>query len=619
MNKEEKTKLVLEEIEKNRNHSWFEEIKNRAKNNLSKPAFKYRGLTITYGEFIGKVEKEWAPALKANGIGKNTRMVVCLSSTPELCYLMGAASVVGARINFVSSSFDSDYLYSIVAKSGSDYFFVGEDQLSKMMPTLEKMGSESNKKVVPISLNNSLPNGNPFADVTNKFEEYDKEEYINNVNKLTNKVELKEFLNRGLSYTGKVAENSTLDDIFTTSYSSGTTDGNKPKGINHRNRHYIVMGRYHDSEISHIPNMKNSVTYSNIPTQSNSYIASIISDTLMEGACIALDPIINKAYFLFGAILNGAYMAIATTSTWLYVAKLYYGLSKEEQVKIKAKSTLFPVAVGEPLAPGEEKFLNKFARDIGCGIAITHLPFSISKFSVCGGDCEHGSIFIRELRAVADLKKDRRIEEPIGLRTYDFVEVKALRKDGTYCEPNEYGRLVANSACTMVGYDDEPERTDKFFITDAYGKLWADLGCHGYVDKDNNTYMKGRMSEDKSIIPEFFINDEIQKDTKCILSSSVVCVDDSEYGKYVAYVDLQPDCKISTTNALKRLIGRCKKKFGDTLVDNLYISLVDSKEGFKLTGCEKRDNIYLRNRGITIDCMKATDIIGLTTDEIKVK
>lgn len=603
MKKKITTEEVLKDIYENHNHSWFTEIKNRSQNHLSKVALKYRGLNITFGEYIEQCEKVWAPALKKANIGKGTEIVACISSTPEFCYLFGAASIVGAKINVVSDEFDKDYLYDICNSASSKYIFVGEDKINGMIDTLKKIEKNTDKIIIPIGLNHSLPNGNPFAEITDNFTNYKTNDVAINLNDLKNLESLDKFINDGREYTDNVYEEVGLDDEFTISYSSGTTDGNRPKGIVHRNRHYIVMGRYHDSEISGLPNFKDSVTLSTIPTQSNSYIASILSDTLMEGACIALDPIISKEYFIYSMKINNPYMSIATTSSWLYAAKYYYSLTKEQRKSFKFSNLFLPVCVGEPMSPGEERLLNKFVFDTGCGTNITKLP--LTKMSICGGDCEHGSLFTRVLRSYANLKKDKSITDPIGLSTYDFVEVKALRKDGTYCDINEYGRLVANSVCTMVGYKNDPERTEKFYITDAYGKKWADLGCHGYLDKDNNIYMKGRISEDKSQIPEFMINDEILKDSKNVLSSSVV----QSGNNYIAYIEPQLFTLTSSDVIIKNVVNRLNNKFGDELIDNLYINLVDHKESFPLTACLKRDNNYLRQIGLNEESIKASEFV----------
>ena len=600
-----KNKKVLKEIENNRNHSWFEEIKQRSQDHLDKSALQYRGKKISYREFIDTCEKVWAPALKAAGIQKGTEIVLSMSSTPELCYLMGAASVLGARLNFISDEFDYNYVKEICDKTDFKYIFITSDRITNHMKSIEKM---PDKTIIPVDLNNSLNGKNPFSNITDRFSSFSEEEYKQSLSRINNKMSLNDFLERGKTVTGELKVDSTLDDVFTTSYSSGTSDGNKPKGIVHKNRHYIVMGRYHDSKISGIPPMNNSVTFSTIPTQSNSYIASIISDTLMEGATVALDPIVSKEYFLFGMKINQPTMSIATTSSWLYAAKYYYSLPAKKRKYFKLPKTIFPVAVGEALAPGEEKFLNKFIADLKCGTEITKLPHSISKMSTCGGDCEHGSILIRVLRSYANLLKDRSIKEPIGLRTYDFVTIKALRPDGTYCGPNEYGRLVANSDCTMVEYRDDPKRTANFFIEDAYGIKWGDMGCHGFIDRNNNVYMKGRISEDYSHIPAFLINDEIQKDTKNILSSSVIDTEIDGEEAYICYIDFQPFKRMSEERIKTGIIRRLEKKFGKDLINNLYFRILKNNEEFPLTGCLKRDRKKLREIGLTPECEKATSL-----------
>jgi acyl-coenzyme A synthetase/AMP-(fatty) acid ligase len=301
---------VIKEIRENRDHSWAAEIEKRAQGKLHKVALKYRGKTVSYGEYIDTFKMIWAPALRAHGIKKGSRVALCVSSTPELAYLFGAISYTGAIFNSLSCEFDSDYLFDIICRSNYDYFFVSEDRVTKMFATLERIKRETNKKVVVIPLDHSLTGGNPFEDITGQFAEFDRVTTLEAISKLTNVISLDEFLKEGIGYSGESEEQSSLDDIFTITYSSGTTDGNKPKGIVHRNKHYIVMGRFHDKDVSGLPNLKDSVTYSIIPTYSNSYVASVLSDTLMEGACVALDPITDNNYFLYALYINQPTMAI---------------------------------------------------------------------------------------------------------------------------------------------------------------------------------------------------------------------------------------------------------------------------------------------------------------------
>ena len=53
-----------------------------------------------------------------------------------------------------------------------------------------------------------------------------------------------EFLNLGKEYKGNYIEKVNLDDEFTITYSSGSTNSSRPKAIVHDVKSYIVMGIY---------------------------------------------------------------------------------------------------------------------------------------------------------------------------------------------------------------------------------------------------------------------------------------------------------------------------------------------------------------------------------------
>ena len=94
-----------------------------------------------------------------------------------------------------------------------------------------------------------------------------------------------------------------------------------------------------------------------------------------------------------------------------------------------------------------------------------------------------------------------------------MVDVQVLDDDGNYCNPNQIGRIVANSPCTMLYYKNDPEETKKFFIKDSYGKIWGDCSVYGYKDEFSEIHMKGRINSDDKIQP-FQIADVVLKDTK---------------------------------------------------------------------------------------------------------
>ena len=104
---------VWESILKYHNHSWYEDIYMRNKDRKDHIALFYRNSTYSYGEFFEMTEK-YAKSLKALGVNKGDEFVACLQQTPDYPMLIAAASLVGAKINLINSSFDIDFIISSI-------------------------------------------------------------------------------------------------------------------------------------------------------------------------------------------------------------------------------------------------------------------------------------------------------------------------------------------------------------------------------------------------------------------------------------------------------------------------------------------------------------------------
>jgi len=578
---------VRKEIDKNRNHAWIKEIYERHKDELDREILYYFGNNITYRTLFTE-SINLARALKSNGIKKGDEFVVCIDRIPEFVYFMGAASIIGAKINLISEKFDKNYIIQIINDAKSNTIFIQNNKLNTLSNVIDELEGFS---IVTISHKRSLPYNNQYEEIINKF--YDTSCSSNSGKYIS----YDEFVASGKNYEGKVFEESTLEDSFTITYSSGTTKKGLPKGILHKNRHYITMGRYHDPEVSGLPSLKKYSTYSNIPVYSNSYVLSALSDNLILGGKVILDPIDNPDYFLIAMKIHKSNVNIATPSMWITNAINYYNGDK---YNIKAlPEALFNFSGGEQLSAGEEKFINNFLKDLKCGINLTHTPFSFSRMSIAGADCEHGSVFLKLFRAYFN-NEPYRIgrKEPIGMTPYDFVDVKVLRKDGTYCIPLEHGRLVANSDCNMVEYSHDEEETNKFYLTDAYGKVWGDMKTYGFLDEKGNVSMKGRYNEDDAI-PGYRIADEILKDTKKIMSCEVITIKENNHYIYVAHIMPQYGTTFNKDMVLNGAIQRCIHEFGDGIQDILYFRIHNFSDVFKLTSSGKRDIISLQEEGIS--------------------
>ena len=108
-----KVKSVFEELEKNHNHSLYEEVYERNKDNLDNEAIFYRGRSISYRKLFDIVG-QYAKSFTAMGINEKSEIPMCISNTPELIYMLLAASYVGAKINIFGTEFDDNYITEII-------------------------------------------------------------------------------------------------------------------------------------------------------------------------------------------------------------------------------------------------------------------------------------------------------------------------------------------------------------------------------------------------------------------------------------------------------------------------------------------------------------------------
>lgn len=608
-----KVELALEELEKNHNTSWAVEMYKRNKGNLDNIALYYRGNKINYGSLFD-ISYKYAKALKQIGYNKEDEIPICISNIPEFVYMMLGASFIGAKINVVGDWFNHDYLKSILNKTNSKYIFVSNDNYEYIKDAIDESNIE---KIVMFSLTDSLMKDkdgnkiNPYLDL-----ELDKSKFINNINELKKNGSKEifnniEFLNLADKYDGKVIEKVSLDDAFAITYTSGTTDPGCPKGCIHSNRSYITLSRFKEQDVSGMPSMRNMSVLAHIPTYTHMELSCAISDTLYEKCTLCLEPFYDKDFFLHSLLINKPNFVPASTGFW---GKLCKELNYNEKYKnIDLPFLMIPTVTGEGCSKGEEKFFNYTSRQHKFGTEKLPFPLAPVTFSIGGGTTESSGIFVTLFKSLQEKRLKYVLnKEGLGLTPHKFVDLEVLNENGEYCKVGEPGLLVANSPCNMLSYTDE-SLNRKIEVIDAYGKKWLNLGTYSYKsDNYGRVKMKGRL--DSNIytsegikIPYYLIEDVIGSDTKNIMSTTLVRINDDNY---VCHIELSPEKKSSYENIINGIMQRLANNIPDEILKLLYIKI---RESFYLAPSGKRDSSALVNEGITNDCISCSNYLKLNT------
>src|SRR5574344_448056 len=602
---------ALESIEKNNNHSWYEEIRIRSNRQPNATALFYRGNKITFEEMMKKAD-EVAKSLASIGITKGDEIPCCLSNTPELVYILLAANKLGAKVNLFGTHLNSEYLKNVLANCSSKIFIGTDDTYLDIKDIVDE--SNISKKLI-VSLADSLPEdpkkSDEYEEQLDKYYHYDnkvKDFQIQNKSILS----FSEFIELGNNYKDTIIDDNNLDTEFLVTYTSGSTIIGLPSQIIHKNRSLITSGRFHDSELSGNPEIKGLRGLAHIHTESNTDVITAISDNLMQNWSVALEPEYDKNKALDYVIINHPSYFNATTSFLITMAKQYLIEKKyhENGVGKKLPYLLATFAVGEGVSKGEEKFINKFLREsrAGSGVKISGFSLPYTTLSIGGGDCEHGGIYYTLWKSLFEKLNCLKLKKrEYGLTPEPFAQVSAFKKldNGLYeeCNYNEYGLIAANSYSTMDGYKNDPDKTYNILITDTNGRDWVSSNIIGYIDELGGVHVKGRVGkyakyENGMVIPDFAFEDIACIDTKNILSCTATRYNKDGLIYPILNIEFQPECKHDKKIILTSIQKRCEKNFGEDIGNRILFRIMDNKKSYPLTGSGKRNITAIDEMGI---------------------
>lgn len=591
---------ALIDLEQNHNTSWYNYLKDKNKDNMNKTALFYRGNKISFKEMFDKADK-LAVSMTEKNLTLGDEIGVCVSNTPELVYILLAANKLGLKVNLFGSSFDKKYLSEILDGISKKVIFISDDNYDDIKDVVKGKNIE---QIVITSLATSLPKDPSKCD---EYEEdlkdyYHYEDKTDRIVSEGNNIESFDNFMKKTNKDTKVPNNiGNLETDFLVTYTSGSTKNGFPKEIVHKNRSLITMGRFHDSELSGNPKLENMRGLAHIHPESNTDVITCISDNLMQGWSVALEPEYSKDKALDYIILNKPNYLNITTSFLIEMSKQYLmdGKYNKDGKSRKLPFLLATFAVGERTSKGEEKFINQFLRKskAGSGISIKGFKMPYTTLSIGGGDCEHGGIYYTLWKSLQEKLYSPIIRKnELGMMPVPYVVVTALKQDsnGNYieCDYNEPGILVANSYSNLSCYKNNNEATKKLILTDNLGRNWITTNTYGYVDTIGSVHVKGRIPEKKNSICEtYMIDDIVTNDTKNILSSTTVETMDG----MLITIQKQSSSNKSTTEIIKSIYSRLLNNIPSEVLDTIKIRVIPIRDSMPLTPSGKRNSTALEN------------------------
>ena len=620
---------ALEEVYNNEKCSWYDGQYERNKNTLENIGIFYRGNNITKEQMFVRAQ-DIARALYANGIRKGSSFSACVSNIPDLITTLLATSYIGAKINIFDSSFDGDYIKKIVNSCDAGFIFISDDHYEKIAPYLNETKV---KTKVLLSLADHLPE---------KFPDYYKNipEYLYNFSNKAKQIQkddanvllIDDFIKDGLSYDVKDIKdnNPSIYDIFTITYSSGSSRPGRPKAIPHNNLSFLTMMRFHDEDMMGLPKsakLNDIIGLAHIPPISDTNVKSVISDTLSQGSVVACEPIYGRDTFIYSLMMNKPNFCDATRSSWVEMARQINTTNSFDDIDLSF--LVLPLAVGEQIEINERNFVDKAFKKTNAGSAVFKkwkLPLKHTYLGEGGGRTESGGIVYTILQGLNEtvnkfkLKKGR-----YGMVPTLATDVVILDSEGNECKVNEIGELCADSPCSMANnkYYFEEDNNDNFFAIDNYNRRIPRFGVYAYRNELGNIIMKGRMGSEFIVndqkIPEFIVSDVILTDKKRILSAETV----NYNGIPVVDIEINPlylkdkEKKEVTANVLIDISKRCNMILPEELSSKIVYRIRDEKNRYPITLCAKRDTNAMKNEELN-KCFKPVlvddNIIMLSAD-----
>lgn len=589
-----KWKWVFRDIEQNHNMSIYEEVRNRCSKYPAEIALSYQGNEITYGEMMQHVDA-FSNSLAQMGVAKGVEIPVCMTLCPEFVYLLLGASKLGAILNIFGEWFSGDYVREILERSNLKFLFLTADHCSSLQDIISR---NSISNLIVFSLNDSLPQKNGVP-----YNPYSEQQALFLANATMSKLDgaiphdnLREFLARGETTVAPVA-NVTLDDPYTITYTSGTTDPTRPKAVTHAVRSYMFLSRFKDRDVSHMGNMEHLRVLAHFPSYIHAGLTTSIFDPLFEKATIILSPIYSEKYFPLQITELQPNYACGSVGAWYALCRYI------ESRKIDLPLLMLAVVTGEGMSQGEERYFNRIAKRHHFGVKKLPYPLAPVSFSIGGGTGESSGVFTTLFKSLQQKKPEYWFNrKEVGLTPLNFVLSDVVRADNSTCKVGEVGTISLSSPCNMLGYTYDEKLNNSIRYFDEKGREWMKMGAAGYkTDNYPHIIIIGRPNSYLSLsdggkIWFYEIEKKLYKGISTLMSCEIIVTAE---GEVVFHIEQSPDNTKDNVTLAKEFKQEISQILPLSLQKNIYLRIHSEEDPFPIAGSGKRDHRALEAEGIT--------------------
>lgn len=479
------------------------------KDNINRNALNFFGKKITYKRLFDNIDYV-ADSLLQIGVRPGDIVTIAIANIPEAVYLFYAINKIGAISNIVDPRNTEDQFKQNINTVNSKLMI----SLDMCAPKIKNIVEETPlEKVVYLdaihTLSLPLRLLNNMKDKSDKSFKYDRrfiswDNFIKNGKQNT------------LDFDFNYLENMPIVLVYT----GGTTG--KPKAVMLTNENFVAMAHMHKN--GGLDYTKDDKFLNLLPPFIAYCLCNGINMPLSLGLEVTLIPKFEANEFPKLLDKYKPNHVLAGPILWDYTIKS--DISDLSYLKT-------PVSGGDVLNEELENRVNEFFKEKGCSVKVAQgygmtevssaATFSLEKAN------KLGSVGIPFIKNVVSVFDPETLEELLY---------------------GEEGEIWISTPTEMLGYYDNDKATKELKIQTSDGRNWLRTSDIGYITKDGNVVIKGRMKRmivrsGNKIFPSTI--EELVMRNRNISNCSVVGVsDDFEKSVPVMHIVLSEDCTQSS-------------------------------------------------------------------------